>query len=341
MNALPWEKRPDLVTKADEETDPSYGCSPASRPIRDHLKYGIINLDKQSGPSSHEVVAWVKRILRVERAGHGGTLDPMVTGILPVTLEEATKVVGTFLLSGKEYVCIMRLHGDVAEERVREVINEFVGEILQRPPLRSSVRRTTRLRRIYYITDLEFRERLVLFRVGCQAGTYIRKLVYNVGEVLGPGAHMAELRRTRAGSFTEDKNLISLYDLKEAYDLWADKGDESKLREVVMPMEYALELVPKIYVRDSAVASICHGAKLAVPGITKLETEIKVRDVVGLFSLKGELIALGQAAMSSEEMTERDHGIAADTKRVVMSLETYPKTWQSRKTGKDPTQLQK
>jgi H/ACA ribonucleoprotein complex subunit 4 len=332
--SLPWEIHRDLLIKVDETTDSSFGCPPTIRPIRDHLKFGIINLDKPSGPSSHEVVAWVKRILKVEHAGHGGTLDPKVTGVLPVALEEATKVVAAFLLSGKEYICVMHLHGDVAEERIRSVMDEFVGNILQRPPLRSSVQRNIRLRRIYFITDFEFKDRRVLFRVGCQAGTYIRKLVHDVGEALGSGAHMEELRRTRAGPLTEDENLISLYELKEGYDLWAEKGDESILRRIVMPMEKALELLPKIYVRDSAVSSICHGAKLAIPGIAKLETGIKAKDVVGIFSLKGELTALGRATMSSEDMIERDHGIAANTERVIMGLGTYPKMWHNLRTGK-------
>lgn len=331
MSALPWEIKRSPVVKIDEATNLSYGCPPENRPIRDYLKCGIINLDKPSGPSSHEVAAWVKRILNIKHAGHGGTLDPKVTGILPVALEEATKVVDALLISGKEYVCVMRLHGDAAEERIKSVMDEFVGDILQRPPLRSSVRRSIRLRRIYYLADLEFKGRRVLFRVGCQAGTYIRKLVYDVGEALGPGAHMEELRRTRAGPFTEQEGLVSLYELKEGYDLWTEKGDESMLRKVVLPMEKALGLLPKIYVRDSAVSSICHGAKLAVPGIARLETGIKVKDMVGFFSLKGELVALGRAAMTSEEMVNRDHGIAADTVRVVMDLEKYPRMWQSRK----------
>jgi len=122
MGTPPWEIHRDLLTKADEATDPKYGRPPEARTIRDHLRYGTINLDKPSGPSSHEVVAWVKKILKVEHAGHGGTLDPKVTGVLPVALEEATKVVGAILLSGKEYVCVMRLHGDVDEEKVRRYL---------------------------------------------------------------------------------------------------------------------------------------------------------------------------------------------------------------------------
>lgn len=210
MIIQPREINRDLVTRVDEATDPSYGCPPNNRMICNYLKYGIINLDKPSGPTSHEVVAWVKKILNIKRAGHGGTLDPMVTGVLPVGLEEATKVISVLLLSGKEYVCVMHLHGDISEGRVREVMNTFVGEIFQRPPLRSSVQRTIRSRKIYYLTDFEFKGRQILFKVSCQAGTYIRKLVYDIGEVLGPGAHMEELRRIRAGPFTENECMSTL-----------------------------------------------------------------------------------------------------------------------------------
>src|SRR5216683_3828084 len=136
----------------------------------------------------------------------------MVTGVLPLALEDATKTIQAFLLTGKEYVCLMALHGDVEEKKVCEVLDEFVGDILQRPPVRAAVRRDVRKRRVYYIRDVEIGGRDVLFRVGCQAGTYIRKLVFDVGEVLRVGAHMRELRRVRAGAFTEEQSC-TLYDV--------------------------------------------------------------------------------------------------------------------------------
>ena len=142
---------------------------------------------------------------------------------------------------------------------------------------------------------------------------------------------MEELRRTRVGPFTEEERFTSLYALQEGYDLWVEKEDESLLREVVMPMEEAVKLLPKIYVRDSAVSSICHGAKLATPGIAKLETGVRVKDLVGIFSLKGEVVAIGRATMSSEEMIARDRGIAVDTDRVIMKLDEYPRVWKSRR----------
>src|SRR5881396_3886658 len=138
----------------------------------------------------------------------------MVTGVLPLALEDATKTIQAFLLTGKEYVCLMALHGDVVEKKAQAVLEEFVGDILQKPPVRAGVRRDVRKKRIYYVRDVGMGVRDVLFSVGCQAGIYIRKLVYDVGEVLGVGAHMRGLRRTRAGSFTEAESF-SLYDLMQ------------------------------------------------------------------------------------------------------------------------------
>ena len=234
------------------------------------------------------------------------------------------------LKTGKEYVCVMRLHRVLNEEKIRETVSKFEGEIYQRPPLRSSVKRVVRKRTIYYIKDLELQNNNVIFRVGCQAGTYIRKLCFDVGELIGSGAHMAELRRTRVGPFKEDE-LISLYDLSYAYTLWKDEGDESYLREVVKPVENAFKLTPKIYVRDSAIDALCHGADLAVPGILKLHSGIKPKNIIGVFTQKGEVICLATSLMSSQQMLDEDHGIAAKIERVMMPTKTYPSLWKKNK----------
>ena len=252
----------------------------------------------------------------------------MVTGVLPLALEDATKTIQAFLLTGKEYVCLMALHGDVEERQVQAVLEEFVGDILQRPPVRAAVRRDVRKRRIYYIRDVEMGGRDVLFRVGCQAGTYIRKLVYDVGEVLGVGAHMRELRRTRAGSFTEEESF-SLYDLMELSEAKTEER-EVLARRMVKPMESAFEYVPRIYIRDSTVSSICHGAELAVPGIVRLSESIVPKMSIALFTLKDELVALSKALMSSEQMMKEDHGLAAKTVRVIMPAEAYPRMWKTK-----------
>jgi len=248
---------------------------------------------------------------------------------LPVALEEATKIVQALLVSGKEYVCVMRLHGQVPKERVETVLDEFTGAIYQRPPVRASVKRRLRTRRIYYLNLLEMAERNVLFRVGCEAGTYIRKLCYDLGEALGVGAHMQELRRTRAGPFTEDGGMVTLHDVTYLQSLWLETKDETVLRKFIQPMEKVLEPLPKIYVRDSAVDALCHGAHLAAPGVVSVETDIKPNDVVAVFTLKGEAVALAKALASTETMLEMDHGLVAETKRVLMLRGVYPRMWRT------------
>jgi len=249
----------------------------------------------------------------------------MVTGVLPLALEDATKTIQVFLLTGKEYVCLMTLHGDVPENRVRAVLEEFTGEIYQRPPVRAAVKREVRTRRIYTVNDVEVDGREVLFRVGCQAGTYIRKLVYDMGEVLEVGAHMRELRRLRAGSFTEE-TIFSLYDVLRLAE--AGSGEKEELaRRIIRPMEEAFEHIPRIIIRDSAVNAICHGADLAVPGIVRLTEAIRTRASVALFSLKGELVALARALMTTEQVLSEERGLAAKTVRVVMPVDTYPRMW--------------
>jgi len=248
---------------------------------------------------------------------------------LPVALEKATKALRGIVHAGKEYICVMRLHSSVSEEKLRKVCAEFEGPIYQRPPLKSSVKRVVRIRTIYYIDILEISGRDVLMRIGCQAGTYIRKLCHDIGEVLGVGAHMQELRRTRSGPFKEDETLVTLHDLKDAYDIWKEEKDETQLRKVILPVEAAVAHLPKIVIRDSAVDAICHGADLAAPGVLRLETGIKRNTLIAMMTQKGELVALGQAKMTSQEILEAEKGIVAKTVRVIMDRGTYPKMWSS------------
>ena len=323
----PWEIKRTLLTKAEEETDPSHGCKPQERPPQDYIRFGVINLDKPSGPSSHEVAAWVKRLINLKHAGHGGTLDPKVTGILPVTLEDATKVVQALLLSGKEYVCVMRLHHEASETKIKTLFDEFTGTIFQLPPVRASVKRQLRTRKIYYLNLLEISDKKVLFQVGCEAGTYIRKLCYDIGEALGAGAHMQELRRTRAGPFSENTNMITLHDIAYYMEQWQQTKDPAVLTKFIQPMENALNSLPKIIIRDSAVDAICHGANLAAPGVLAIDSNIKPKETAAVFTQKSEAVALAQTLNTTEEIMELNRGIVAKTTRVIMPRGLYPKMW--------------
>jgi H/ACA ribonucleoprotein complex subunit 4 len=223
----------------------------------------------------------------------------------------------------------MKLHSQVPEAKVKHVLEEFQGPIYQRPPVRSSVKRQLRTRTIYYNDFLELNERNVLFKVGCEAGTYIRKLCYDLGEVLGCGAHMQELRRTRVGPFIEDESLVTLHDVSYMYSRWQETKDETFLRKFVSPMEKALKLMPKIHIRDSAVDALCHGAHLTAPGVLSLDAGIKIGDAVAVFTQKGEAVTLSKAVVSSEKILKMDHGFVAKTQRVLMPRGIYPKKWRS------------
>ncbi len=223
----------------------------------------------------------------------------------------------------------MKLHSQVSEDRVKKILDEFQGPLYQRPPVRSSVKRKLRTRTIYYNDYCEMDGKNVLFKVGCEAGTYIRKLCYDFGEALGCGAHMQELRRTRVGPFIEDESLVTLHDISYLYSQWQETKDEKMLRKFIYPMEKALEMMPKIQVRDSAVDALCHGAHLTAPGVVSLDSGIKIGDQVAVLSQKGEAITLSKAFVSSEKILNMDHGFVARTERVLMPRGIYPKMWHS------------
>jgi len=313
------------LEKVPALTNPEYGCTPEARPIREHIEKGVVVIDKPAGPTSHEVVAWVKDILKINRAAHTGTLDPKVTGVLPVLLGTATKLADTFV-GDKEYVCVMKLHREVEEDTLRKISQGFVGKIYQRPPLKSAVRRRIRIRTVHYIEIKEIEGKNVLMKVGCEAGTYIRMLCHHIGLALGVGAHMSQLRRTKSFPFAED-NLTRLHDLKDAYVFYEEEGDESWLRELIMPMEHALGHLPCIIVKDSAVDAICHGADLAAPGISRIEEGINTGNRVVIYTLKGEAVSIGKAKKGSEDMFRAEKGVCVETEKVFMKPGTYMKGW--------------
>lgn len=313
------------LIKTSATTNVHYGKTPSQRSVRELLNNGFINLDKPAGPTSHQVVAWVKEVLEIDKAGHGGTLDPAVTGVLPVALGDAARALQVLLVAGKEYVALMKLHKEVEERKIREACQSFVGEITQMPPLRSAVKRVRRTREVYYLEILEIHGTEVLFRVGCEAGTYIRTLCVDIGKKLGIGAQLMELRRTRVGNITED-SAVSLQDVKDSYIFWKEDGDETEFRKTILSMERLLEVVPKIIIRDSAIDALCHGANLAIPGVVELD-DMKPGEIAAVMSLKGEGVALVKMEIPSLQVIEKDTGLCASLERVLMNKGTYPSIW--------------
>ncbi|MGD1005530.1 MAG: RNA-guided pseudouridylation complex pseudouridine synthase subunit Cbf5 [Methanoregulaceae archaeon] len=288
---------------------------------------GLVIIDKPRGPSSHQVTAWVGKMLGC-RVGHSGTLDPQVSGVLLIMLGNAVRLAPLMLKHEKEYVCLMRLHDDVPREQLEQVIKEFVGKIYQRPPRKSAVKRSLRIRTIYKIEILDFENRLVLFRVHCDAGTYIRSLCHHIGLALGIGAHMQELRRTRSGTFDETQ-VHTLHELKSAC-IHVSAGDAKALSSLILPVEAALPDIPRVVVRNSAIDAICHGAQLAGVGILMCD-QFKKGETVTVLSQKNEFICLGAALLSSTEFIPGGVGLVIAPTTVFMRPGTYSQGWKKKR----------
>jgi H/ACA ribonucleoprotein complex subunit 4 len=261
----------------------------------------------------------------VKRTGHSGTLDPNASGVLPIGVNRATKLLGYLLMGTKEYVAFMRLHGDADEEKVREALSGFVGTIEQKVPLRSAVKKQRRKRRVHELEVLEIDKREVLFRAVVDSGTYIRTICVDAGKAIGTGANMVQLIRTRSSVFREENSFI-LQDVIDAFAMWKE-GNETDLRKVLLPIEYGFSLFPPIVIRDSSISALCHGADLALPGVLQIDEHIAKGSTVCAYSLKGELVAIGKAMMSAQDMMEKENGIAVDVESAVMERSTYPKVW--------------
>jgi len=288
---------------------------------------GIVVIDKPRGPSSHQVTAWVGEILG-RRVGHAGTLDPQVSGVLVVMFGGAVRLAPVLLSHDKEYVCLMRLHGDVPREEVDRVAEEFTGRIYQRPPRKSAVKRSLRIRRIHEIEVLEMEGRLVLFRVRCDAGTYIRTLCVHMGYALGVCAHMQELRRISAGPFDET-TAVSLHELADAAAA-AREGNPAPLQQMLLAPETAVVDLPKVIIRDTAVDAVCHGAVLAGVGVVRREGGFGKGETVAIMTGQGELVGLGKALVGSSALKPGEPGLVIAPTTVLMQPGTYPRGWKTR-----------
>jgi H/ACA ribonucleoprotein complex subunit 4 len=282
----------------------------------------------------------MKRILRAEKTGHSGTLDPKVTGCLIVCVDRATRLVKSQQGAGKEYVCVIRLHDKIpgGEAQFRRALETLTGALFQRPPLISAVKRQLRIRTIHESKLFEFDNdrHLGVFWVSCEAGTYIRTLCVHLGLLLGVGAHMQELRRVRSGAMDENSGMVTLHDVMDAQWLYDNQRDESYLRRVIRPLESLLTTYKRIVVKDSAVNAVCYGAKLMIPGLLRFEAGIDAHEEVVLMTTKGEAIAIGISQMSTVELSTCDHGVVAKVKRCIMERDLYPRRW-----GLGPVALEK
>ncbi len=293
------------------------GKPPEERSLEECLQYGVVCIDKPQGPTSHEVSAFVKKILHTGKTGHTGTLDANVSGVLPVLLNNSCKTAHFIAERNKTYVCIMHLSKEVGEKELQKAFLHFRGKIYQTPPLASAVAKKLRMREVFELKILEVEGRDVLFSVSAEAGFYVRNLVFDIGEILGIRTEMAELRRTKAGKFVES-DCLTLQELSDNYWLSKERGKED-LKKFITPIEDVLGL-RRVIAADGALHAICTGAHLAIPGIMALDEKISKGERVGIYTGKGELVAVATALMSANEIKPGEKGWAFDVERVIHSF---------------------
>ena len=311
-----------LYRSFDETSE--FGKEPKERSIDELIQTSIVNVDKPSGPTSHQISYWIKDLLKIRKAGHIGTLDPNATGVLPTLVGRSTRLLPLFQKLDKEYVGIMHLHKDIDLEILDNFIQKnFVGEIVQMPPKRSAVARIPRKRKVYEAILIEKDGKDVLFKIICESGFYVRKWVHDIGQKLKIGAHLKELRRISIGKYENfyfrifsEENSFNLIQIADAII----NNDEKEIRKIFIPAEYCLEHVKKVFVKDSAIPNLLKGAPLYVKGIVRIQEGIKKDEIVAIFSLKNELIAFGYAKMNSEEMVKSNQGVAVRIDRVFMKI---------------------
>ncbi|MXR51122.1 RNA-guided pseudouridylation complex pseudouridine synthase subunit Cbf5 [Halovenus sp. WSH3] len=282
---------------------------PGERTVGELLSFGVCNLDKPPGPTSHQVADWLKRLVNeagtrtgdgemLDRVAHTGTLDPKVTGSLPSLFGDATRLAQVFARSDKEYIAVLELQGPPPSD-FEATLAEFEGEIYQKPPRKSAVQRQLRSRRIHDLDLLELDGRQALLRIRCEAGTYIRKLCHDIGLALGTGAHMGDLRRSQTGQF-DDSDLVTMEEFADALAFWTEDGDEQWIREVVAPAERALRSLPRLIIAPSAAREVAEGAPVYAPGVIDAEaapidgTPVDEAALVACFTPNGSAVCFGR-----------------------------------------------
>jgi H/ACA ribonucleoprotein complex subunit 4 len=306
----------DSTDRRDD--DSPLRAPPGERSVDELLSFGVVNLDKPPGPSAHQVAGWMRDLAGVDRAAHAGTLDPKVTGCLPVLLGDATRLAQVFLVGSKEYVAVLELHG-LPPADLESVVAEFETDVYQKPPRKSAVSRRLRSREVYDLDVLEVEDRQALLRIRCESGTYIRKLCHDLGLALGTGGHMGHLRRTATDPF-DDSTLHTLQDVADGL-AWArgtdgDDPDESFLREVVAPAEDALVHLPAVTIAESAAEQVAEGAPVYAPGVLEVDDDLDPGDerLLTCYTPDGSAVCLGHLVGDPDA----DSGEAVSLERVLV-----------------------
>ena len=309
-------------------TNNSFGKIPFDRSLEELLECGVILVDKPPGPSSHQLAAWARSILEIKRIGHGGTLDPFATGLLTLLCGRSTKITGELLKKPKRYMAVIRFKDSITSDDLNKVLENFRGQVYNVPPKESAVKIQVRSRAIseLELTQISEGERVHLVEIGCEAGTYIRTLVRDIGLYSGNSCELLELHRVGSGSL-EDSMACTMQQLTDSVFLWREHGDSNALTKLICPVEVVLDDLPRLVVKDGAVAAVSHGAPLAKPGVVSAPRGLLQGSSVLISSIKGEAVAIAEISVDSDSIEQMKSGHVAIAKNVIMSPGIYPQTW--------------
>tara|TARA_B110000444_G_scaffold162746_1_gene152094 strand:+ start:4466 stop:5437 length:972 start_codon:yes stop_codon:yes gene_type:complete len=315
-----------LILDTKAETNNAIGGHPDSRTVEQRLASGFILLDKPAGPTSHQVASWVRDLFGLERLGHGGTLDPFATGVLPLLAGKSMKVTKKVLTHKKTYIAIFRCAEDPDADALASAMKRLTGRVYNVPPEISAVKVQVRTRKISTFDMIERNGKDFLTRIECEAGTYVRTMARDLGLMLGYKVELKELRREKSGRFELSK-CVTLQEVADAYWLWKECDKPDALLKMIQPVEKLVLDMPAAHVKDSAAAAIAHGAPLLRPGIVDIDDKITSGKELAIFTLKEELVGIVKLTVDTNQLPNMDSGEVARPSMVLLEQDLYPRRW--------------
>ena len=314
------------VQLGDKSKPSNHGIDPENLSIEQRLASGFILLDKPPGPTSHQIASWVRDLLGLERLGHGGTLDPFATGVLPLMAGKSMKLTKGILKTDKTYIAVLKFAQETNAENLNDVIDKLTGRIYNVPPEISAVKVQVRTRKIYSFELIEATSKQAIVKIACEAGTYIRTIARDMGLLLGYNVELKELRRENSGRFNL-LDCVTLQEIADAVWLWKECDNSTALEKIIHPTEKLLLDKPYIIVKDSAASALCHGAPLLRPGLIEVSDKLSSGLEVAAFTSKNEVVGIVKMSKGFTEISNETSGEIGKPVMILMEQERYPPQW--------------
>ena len=314
------------VTLSEVSRSSSHGINPEEMTVEQRLNSGFILLDKPPGPTSHQIASWVRDLLGLDRLGHGGTLDPFATGVLPLMAGKSMKLTKGILKTDKSYIAVLKFSQSTDRNELMEVIEKLSGRIYNVPPEISAVKVQVRTRKIHQFELIELSESVAIVKIVCEAGTYIRTIARDMGLMLGYKVELKELRRENSGRFSLE-DCVTLQQIADAVWLWKECDKPDAIKKIIHPTEKLLLNKPYIVVKDSAASALCHGAPLLRPGIIEVSNKLSAGLEVAAFTTKNEVVGIVKMSKDFAEISSTTNGEVGKPVMILMEQDRYPPQW--------------